>query len=506
MVRNPFLRLRPVLTAASAPMQNGSLRSSTEEQTVPEIKEWAQHDARALCRGASAMSLLKATRTQLARARDAESTGELKNALSMYYKAASLMQMYMETAEFKQERGKKGVLTREFLEFQQVCVCASLVEVFAERSTVRRLQYTTTDQGSRKPCNGDGKVRRLYVSNITPLMTRSANSVNGVSSDGPVQKSGGSIADRMRSLQNAGLAVNTTSKRISRELPKAPTSPPAPMSPKTARSIQGLSIQTLAPSASQQSTTPSPLILSGLSSPVQPSNIGSPVISSSALYNPSQAFVAPSTLGPPSPTSSSSSSPRLAQYNIDSFQQQFPSIDELDELQGLQIGPAPNGTGSSSSSGKLEEGLPVLPNGIAPKPFSVLPMDAGLQRISSASGLANLDTLISRPSSPARMSPTLRASPMVPRKPSGLGLNQESPLPGRSPRLGNNSPQLNKPDLPVSNTVPPRMLHEYMQHPGINVLLLDLRPRDEYEQEHIKGDAVVCLEPMVLRRERCAPS
>jgi ubiquitin carboxyl-terminal hydrolase 8 len=45
-----------------------------------------------------------------------------------------------------------------------------------------------------------------------------------------------------------------------------------------------------------------------------------------------------------------------------------------------------------------------------------------------------------------------------------------------------------------------------MSHPGIKVLLLDLRTREEFEREHIRGEPVVCLEPMVLRRDKSVVS
>lgn len=58
-----------------------------------------------------------------------------------------------------------------------------------------------------------------------------------------------------------------------------------------------------------------------------------------------------------------------------------------------------------------------------------------------------------------------------------------------------------RPDLPVTNTIFPGALHDYIEKSEIKVLLLDVRDRDEFEREHIKGDAVVCLEPSVLTRD-----
>lgn len=50
------------------------------------------------------------------------------------------------------------------------------------------------------------------------------------------------------------------------------------------------------------------------------------------------------------------------------------------------------------------------------------------------------------------------------------------------------------------------MLHEFMYQHGYKVLLLDVRNREEFDGEHIKADAIVCIEPSVLLRERCVTS
>lgn len=57
-------------------------------------------------------------------------------------------------------------------------------------------------------------------------------------------------------------------------------------------------------------------------------------------------------------------------------------------------------------------------------------------------------------------------------------------------------------DLPVTNTIFPKLLREYLGRGNdVTVLLLDVRTREEFTKEHIKGDAVVCLEPHVLLRD-----
>jgi ubiquitin carboxyl-terminal hydrolase 8 len=65
------------------------------------------------------------------------------------------------------------------------------------------------------------------------------------------------------------------------------------------------------------------------------------------------------------------------------------------------------------------------------------------------------------------------------------------------------TPPPDKVEFPVTNSVSARMLDEYLQNPALKVLLIDVRPRNEFERETIKhpGDAIVCLEPTVLMRE-----
>lgn len=98
-------------------MQNGG---PYHRDTVAEIKERAKENVN-LARGASATNLLKAARTQIQYAHVQENEGDLQSALSHLTKAASLVQMLMETAEFRadSQAGKKGVLFREFMDFQQ---------------------------------------------------------------------------------------------------------------------------------------------------------------------------------------------------------------------------------------------------------------------------------------------------------------------------------------------------------------------------------------------------
>ena len=100
---------------------NGSSRPF-EDMTVAEIKERAIQQAQRASRGSSAISLIRSAKGQISLAQSCESAGDLKGALSAFTKAASLTQVFMDTADFKAESvpGKRGVLWKEFTEFQQV--------------------------------------------------------------------------------------------------------------------------------------------------------------------------------------------------------------------------------------------------------------------------------------------------------------------------------------------------------------------------------------------------
>lgn len=355
----------------------------------------AKEAVRKEARGASALTLIKTARSQLVTAKDYESQGDLKGALSAFTKAASLAQMTMDTAEFASEsKGKGGVLRKEFTEFIE---------------------------------GADLSARTAAVEEKLRAFEKSHPHVNGVDSENrPITKPGGSIADRMKALEQSGLVISTATRRQS--LSNGP--PPSPLSSHRFPSLM--------------SPTPrSPI------SPVPPSP---------------HSFVSPSTLAP-SPSSSPSSSPKLSGLNLSEFNQQFPSIDELDEDPTFSLPSVPTGvsaTGSNNSPTKDTTPLASLRNFVLP-----------IERPSSTPITPTFNAFQSRPVSPSK--------PSVPLKPSGLSGNPTS-----------------KPPLPISNAALPKDLANYLRN--YKVLLIDVRNREDFEREHIKADAVVCMEPQVLLR------
>ena len=103
-----------VPTHRSHPDQLNGAPGPFEDISVAEIKERAIQEV--------AISLIRSAKDQISLAQSFESAGDFKFALSAFTKALCLTQAFMDTADFKAESvlGKRGVLWKEFTEFQQV--------------------------------------------------------------------------------------------------------------------------------------------------------------------------------------------------------------------------------------------------------------------------------------------------------------------------------------------------------------------------------------------------
>lgn len=101
-------------------MQHGY--SPSLNGTVAEIKEVAKEQAQKV-KGASPLSLLRSARAQITHAKEFELNGDLRNALAACTKAVQLVAIVYDSPDFKTESqpGRRGVLYKEFVEFQQVC-------------------------------------------------------------------------------------------------------------------------------------------------------------------------------------------------------------------------------------------------------------------------------------------------------------------------------------------------------------------------------------------------
>jgi ubiquitin carboxyl-terminal hydrolase 8 len=111
---------------------------------VAEIKERAIRQALRASRGSSAISLIHYAKSHITLAKSCESAGDLKLAFNALTMAASLLQVLVDTADFKAESvpGKRGVLWKEYTEFQQVnCsplspspACVFIIALFSVRA------------------------------------------------------------------------------------------------------------------------------------------------------------------------------------------------------------------------------------------------------------------------------------------------------------------------------------------------------------------------------------
>jgi ubiquitin carboxyl-terminal hydrolase 8 len=114
--------------------------------SVAEIKEQAKQQVQRGIRGATTLSLIRSAKGQISLAQSREDAGDLKGALSAFTKAASLTRVFMDSAEFKAENapGRRGVLWKEFTEFQQVSGTpysrppSTFLMPFSERATTLR--------------------------------------------------------------------------------------------------------------------------------------------------------------------------------------------------------------------------------------------------------------------------------------------------------------------------------------------------------------------------------
>jgi ubiquitin carboxyl-terminal hydrolase 8 len=90
------------------------------DMSVAEIKEQAKQQAQRGSRGVSALSLIRSAKGQNSLAQAREGAGDLKAALSALTKAAALIQVFLDSAEFKAQNvpGKQGLLWKEFSDFQ----------------------------------------------------------------------------------------------------------------------------------------------------------------------------------------------------------------------------------------------------------------------------------------------------------------------------------------------------------------------------------------------------
>ncbi|KAJ7255432.1 hypothetical protein B0H12DRAFT_532300 [Mycena haematopus] len=322
-----------------ASTQNGVVRHF-DNMSTSQIKAQTREAVRRESKGAGALALLKAARTQIAAAHDYEGKGDLKNALASYTKVGTLVSAALDSTEYKRESAG-GVVHKECVEFQRSYSAEMASRMVAIEEKLKALEKTE---------------------------------------DGPNTTSMGGIQDRIKALQNNGLRLGQTQQAPqSAKYPTPPTSPRVLTTPNTAPA-------TLAPSPLVPSTP-----VSASSSPhalVSPSSFGPPSPASTPSSSPVHMFSAtlPSTVlvQPMSPSRS---------YSISSTEAKFPSIDELDESFSVPR----EFPDSFRTLPSVPRELPIPPDSSASF-HNYLP----IERPSSTPVTPTVSSFVSRPGSPSK--------------------------------------------------------------------------------------------------------
>lgn len=415
------------------------------------------------------------------------------------------------------------------------------------------------------PCTGPRFISIApcdFVSPIHPSRAANSEAGHGTSGEGHSRRNSGSgnIAQRLKSLQDAGLAGDLRAAKRPPQLSTLPLRPPTPVRPGTPVRPQTPSVRPQTPLVRPQtpSMRPQTPIVVGVGrpqtpvrsqTPTWPSSPGIPVSTSprvqrsnpmlsSSLGKPSSPLAADGTwpvmrptpaappvppsphqlvpvsaFGPPSPSGSeqslSDNVPRstirhnLASIHVQSpseFASAYPTIEELDQMDPDEVlFPSvprhdPGQKPILPTNGRETPTPKKKPNGVA-----INPLHSSLynheQRPASTPPI---------PINSARMNGFSHSppSPRHTRYPSGSPLNPAYNSPKTNSKTSSGSPDgPSSADIPITNSITPRRLFELLES-RLNILLLDVRTREQFDQERINHDAIVCLEPSVLQREK----
>ncbi|KAG8883887.1 ubiquitin-specific protease doa4 [Tulasnella sp. 331] len=170
-----------------------------------------------------------------------------------------------------------------------------------------------------------------------------------------------------------------------------------------------------------------------------------------------------------------------------------PSTDSMDLWKSMPSSPSfpsssGGGTGPKHESQSSGAGPSIHSQFSGDSRHSHNPSLAATGLSSQFDGGSHSDTR-AQPSSGGRASPTKRTPLPMPNK--------------RNTSPSKLSSQQKKPDVPIGSSIFPKALAGYLDkdtNGGLEVLLLDVRPRLEFEKEHISSDAEVCLDPTILMR------
>ncbi|KAH7335450.1 hypothetical protein B0J17DRAFT_670242 [Rhizoctonia solani] len=190
-------------------------------------------------------------------------------------------------------------------------------------------------------------------------------------------------------------------------------------------------------------------------------------------------------LGLGMPSDEQSRPPKQRSATTEAFEAAFPSIDDIEATY-----PSLDALESETEMKLLKLGVPgTAPgapgNGIGPPPS--LGFDFGQQSPVPRpfpNAIPDLEGAPRPASTPANGARPVSSSPVTP---------TTEPEPPKSDKLP-------KPDLPITNTITAKTLKGYLAT-ALQILVLDVRSRDEFGSRRLPVENVVCIEPIVLGRK-----
>jgi ubiquitin carboxyl-terminal hydrolase 8 len=336
-------------------------------------------------------------------------------------------------------------------------------------------------------------------------------------SGGSISEPGASIRDRLQALGDSGMNVSTAKGQWS----SRDSHGSSQHQKQTQRNHRNsISAAPSAPRSSDSSTM-------------------HPINGTHGTSTNSHTLIPASSFGPPSPLSSPPSSPGSSQFDVSSqlgqssssrnafsslfansskspppnsfdrdlvqFSQAFPSIDEFEELNALNLPSVPAiapGANTNKANGQKTGGSSNGSDGGTGQSFPIPPVNLG-QRPSSTPITPTVNTFVSRPASPETTRPN-GIRPLSPEVCISLTLSFHEGRSGAPEKISDDRPPL------PSGTVTPSALYAILSpsaaNPKIRTLLLDVRTRAVFEFEHIRvrgqgSSGTICLEPSILLRD-----
>jgi len=305
-------------------------------------------------------------------------------------------------------------------------------------------------------------------------------------------KPGASIAERMRSLQDAGMLVSVPT-RLSRDVHGVDSGEPSrrPESTTTASSQHGEALHgatssgmtSLTSAAARNDATDSASTFAVAAGEDPSRDEGSLHPNSSPTFSSGQGIHVNATPGPSASQQDLWNDLHFV-TSADKFSSIYPSIDELNARDDWSLPPAP------LDDPRLNE----LPR-VSSSKSAVRPDDPQAPGQSSVPS----EELMNGALSDALHQPLVQNNRTLA---SPFGLNSQTlPPPATKQSQNPNSRGSKLPEPPASSLISPQALAEWVKACH-KVLILDVRTREKFENERLPMDAIVCIEPSILMRPR----